>query len=153
MCIRDRNNIGCVGLDVMAMVILLLATVTFDGFSATPEWQDIQTFFFWLLPRGTVDGITIAATLGLVAVPLGFAIVYISFSYLMHRAVRRETTAIDMGKGFVFTLVPIALAYNFAHFLSFLLIQGQLLIPLASDPLGIGWDLFGTVGYLSLIHI
>ena len=58
-----------------------------------------------------------------------------------------------MGKGFVFTLVPIALAYNFAHFLSFLLIQGQLLIPLASDPLGIGWDLFGTVGYTVNIRI
>ena len=147
------NNIGKVGVDVLAMVILLLATVTFDGFSATPEWQEIQTFFFWLMPRGTVDGITVAATLGLIGVPLGFAMVYISFAYLMHRAVRRETPTIDMAKGFVFSLVPIALAYNFAHFLSFLLIQGQLLIPLASDPLGIGWDLFGTVGYTINIRI
>ena len=28
-----------------------------------------------------------------------------------------------------------------------LLIQGQLVIPLASDPFGFGWDLFGSAGY------
>ena len=52
-----------------------------------------------------------------------------------------------MAKGFVYTLIPIALAYHVAHFLLFLLIQGQLLVPLASDPLGFGWDLFGTADY------
>ena len=34
-----------------------------------------------------------------------------------------------------------------AHFLSLLLVQGQLIIPLASDPFGFGWDIFGTAGY------
>src|SRR6266545_3950634 len=41
----------------------------------------------------------------------------------------------------------IAIAYHLAHYLSFLLIQGQLIIPLASDPFGVGWNLFGTAGY------
>ena len=43
-----------------------------------------------------------------------------------------------VGKTFVFSLVPIALAYNLAHFISFLAIQGQLIIPLASDLFGTG---------------
>ena len=47
----------------------------------------------------------------------------------------------------MFSLVPIALAYNLAHFITLLLIQGQLIIPLASDPFGFGWDLFGTSEY------
>jgi hypothetical protein len=34
-----------------------------------------------------------------------------------------------------------------AHYLTYLLTQGQLLIPLASDPFGFGWDLFGTADY------
>ncbi|HSF03898.1 MAG TPA: fenitrothion hydrolase, partial [Solirubrobacterales bacterium] len=55
------------------------------------------------------------------------------------------TTA--LGGRFVFTLVPIAIAYHLAHYLSFLLIQGQLLIPLLSDPFGWGWNLLGTAGY------
>ena len=144
---------GRVGTDVLTMVVLLLATVTFDGLSATPEWQSVQSYLFNRLPSGALDGVTVADTLGLIGVPVGFAIVYLSFAYLMHRAVRRETLAVDMAKAFVFSLVPIALAYNFAHFLSFLLIQGQLLIPLASDPLGMGWDLFGTVEYTINIGI
>ena len=39
------------------------------------------------------------------------------------------------------------LFYHVAHFLVFLLIQGQLIIPLASDPFGFGWDIFGSENY------
>jgi len=46
----------------------------------------------------------------------------------------------------VFSLVPIALAYVGAHYVSFLVFQGQALVSLASDPLGRGDDLFGTAG-------
>ena len=41
-------------------------------------------------------------------------------------------------------LVPIAVAYHLAHYVSLLLTTGQFIIPLASDPFGCGWDLFGT---------
>ena len=43
--------------------------------------------------------------------------------------------------------MPIAIAYHLAHYFTYLLIQGQLLIRLASDPLGLGWNLFGTARY------
>jgi hypothetical protein len=45
---------------------------------------------------------------------------------------------------FVHTLVPIALAYVAAHYFTFLVFEGQAIKYLASDPLGSGWDLFGT---------
>lgn len=45
---------------------------------------------------------------------------------------------------FVHSLVPIALAYVVAHYFSLLVFQGQAAIALVSDPLGRGWDLFGT---------
>ena len=48
---------------------------------------------------------------------------------------------------FVLTLVPIAIAYHIAHYLSYFLIAGQVLIPVLSDPFGYGWDLFGTATY------
>ena len=51
-----------------------------------------------------------------------------------------------MAKSFALTLVPIAIGYNVAHYFVFLLVQGQYIIPLLSDPLGRGWDLFGTAG-------
>ena len=45
------------------------------------------------------------------------------------------------------SLVPIAIAYHLSHYLSYLLITGQQIIPLASDPFGRGWDLLGTADY------
>jgi len=47
----------------------------------------------------------------------------------------------------VFALVPIVLAYNLAHFLYLLVVPGQLIVPLISDPFGVGWDVFGTANY------
>ena len=47
---------------------------------------------------------------------------------------------------FALSLVPIALVYAVAHYFSLFVIQGQFIAPLASDPLGRGWDLFGTAG-------
>jgi hypothetical protein len=139
------------------MVILLLATVTFDGFSATPEWLRAQSFFITQFPElrsSFLNGATIANTLGLFGFPLAFAGVYGFFCYLMFRIVGRRPPLVPALIGaYVFSLMPIALAYNFAHFLSFLLIQGQLIIALASDPFGLGWNLVGTADYLINIRV
>ena len=53
----------------------------------------------------------------------------------------------QVAQDFALTLVPIAIAYHIAHYFVYLLIQGQYIVPLMSDPLGYGWDLFGTAGY------
>jgi len=46
---------------------------------------------------------------------------------------------------YVHSLVPIAAVYVAAHYLTFLIFEGQAINYLASDPFGQGWDLFGTV--------
>jgi hypothetical protein len=56
-------------------------------------------------------------------------------------------SARDMAQSFALTLVPIAIAYHLAHYLAYLLTQGQYVVPLASDPFGYGWNLVGTAGY------
>ena len=43
------------------------------------------------------------------------------------------------------SLVPIAAVYVAAHYLTFLVFEGQAISYLSSDPFGQGWDLFGTV--------
>jgi hypothetical protein len=53
----------------------------------------------------------------------------------------------------VLSLVPIAIGYHLAHYFTYLLIQGQLVIRLASDPLGSGWNLFGTARYRPNIDV
>jgi hypothetical protein len=41
-------------------------------------------------------------------------------------------------------LLPIAVGYLVAHYLTYLLIDGQRIIIAVSDPFQRGWDLFGT---------
>lgn len=143
-----------------ALVLLVLATVTFDGFSDTPEWASALGFALEQTPGLTspyFNGLVIANTLGLALFPLAFAGIYWVFSSLMQSVVARAggagPDAPELMAAFVFSLVPIALAYHFAHYLGFLLIQGQLIIPLASDPFGAGANLFGTAGYTVNIAI
>ena len=126
---------------VAAFVILALATVTYDGFQDTETWTDLRTS---LLMVTTVDVVDTAA---LVAAPLVFAAVYLTFSSGVRWLSGERSTVLVVARAFVFSLVPIALAYNLAHFITLLLIQGQLIIALTSDPFGYGWDLFGTTDY------
>jgi hypothetical protein len=133
-----------------AFVIVMLATVTFDGVRETPLWAG-------LLTRLARDGEPLAdaawyaaGTAGLLLAPCVFAAVIAAVCAAMARLVRadaRPASAGELARLFVPTLLPIAFAYHLAHYLSYLLVAGQVVIPLASDPFGFGWDLFGTARY------
>lgn len=139
----------------LALVVLLLAIVSFDGFSETPAWAALES----ALASGPAPGPGGAAaaprwpalTLGLLAAPLVFLALFRATAWLMAAAAGgpglRAAGAGEMGRRFVATLLPIAVAYHLAHYLPFLLVAGQLVIPLASDPFGAGWDLLGTALY------
>ena len=143
---------------VFAVVLLLLAMVTFDGFSYTPAWREVWIFFqdnvSGLQGRDVLNPRTIADTLGLLLFPATLLVVYLVFAYMMSRLVNGRVGTLAMAKAFVFSLVPIALAYQIAHFTFLLLIFGQRVIPIISDPFGQGWsyplfgeDIFGTGDY------
>jgi hypothetical protein len=132
------------------LVIAILAAVSFDGFLETPAWAAIAD----ALSNGG-ESTAALRTAGLVVAPLVFLAVYLVFCRLI--AWSGNTIGARAGGGpsarriaglFVLTLVPIAIAYQFAHYLSFLVTAGQYTISLVSDPFGFGWDLFGTVNHL-----
>jgi hypothetical protein len=60
------------------------------------------------------------------------------------RTVGGGMTAQRLRRAFIHTLVPIAAVYVIAHYLLYFLYDGQKMKYLISDPLGKGWDLFGT---------
>jgi hypothetical protein len=127
---------------MMIFVILILATVTFDGFSATKMWSDMEVSI-----SDHISNPTIIDSLGLIILPIVFIGTYLLFSLFMAITSGRQVPTVKLARAFVYSLIPIALAYHLAHFLSFLLIQGQLIIPLASDPFGFGWNLLGTADH------
>ena len=127
--------------------LAVLATVTVDGFLETPAWAAVAEFMAGVLPAGSAAAL-LPPTLLLIVGPIVFAATYGVVIIAMARIMRLPKSSwLSLAGRFVLSLVPIAIAYHLAHYLSFLLLAGQLIIPLASDPFGFGWDLFGTTLY------
>ncbi|HWI45550.1 MAG TPA: hypothetical protein VNT12_05200 [Rubrobacter sp.] len=118
-----------------AFVVVVLAGVTFDGLLQTPLWLEIVR----LTP--------VTQTLGTILLPLVFLGIYLGFVELSRILGGGEVGFRRLAAAYTFSLVPIALAYQMAHYYTYLLIQGQMIISLVSDPLGWGWNLFGTADF------
>ena len=126
-------------------VVVMIGTVTFDGFSQGQLYSDVSVDL-----SDALDGIVgldaapkVVGTLGLL---LGVAVVGAFYRLGIEGAhsVGGGIPAAELRRACIHTLVPIAMAYVAAHYLTFLLFEGQATLYLASDPLGKGWDLFGT---------
>jgi hypothetical protein len=129
---------------LVVFVIVMLSTVTFDGLLATPLWQRIENALYNALPILGDSRLTVINTLGLLCSCAVFIGIYRMIATLIANASPKPMTVQAASQTFVLTLVPIAIAYLVAHYLSYFLIQGQLLIRLASDPFGFGWNIFGS---------
>ena len=108
----------------LVIVTIGVASILFDGLSQTQIWFDI--FGFPALPIATLQ---LLVFLGIV---IGIAVV-----------VSRVVGIAAVGAG----LLPIAIGYLVAHYLTYLLGDGQLIVVALSDPLQLGWDLLGTAFY------
>ena len=105
----------------VTLVALGVSSIIFDGLSQT------QTFFdLFGAPGIALRTLLLFAFLGLVI--------------LLAFAVARTVGMGAIGAG----LLPIALGYLVAHYLTYLLVDGQRILIAISDPLQRGWDLFGT---------
>jgi hypothetical protein len=131
----------------VAFVTVMIGTVTFDGLSQGQLWKDVSADVVDALGGIGIGALTaskIAATFGLL---LGVGLVA-GFYRLGIEGARSVGGGISFSRlefGFVHSLVPIAAVYVAAHYLTFLVFEGQAIFYLASDPFGQGWDLFGTV--------
>ena len=126
--------------------IILLATITFDGLSETFIWYEAIDLFV------PVFGLTGLEFLGLIFMPAVFFLAYYVFSWVIY-LVAGEMNLNKILTVFVFALTPIAIAYHIAHYFSYIVITGQMIIPLISDPFGFGWDIFGTAAYTTNIGL
>ncbi len=109
----------------VTMVGLGVGSILFDGLSQT------QVFFDLFGAPGVLPRtILLLAFLGII----------IGAAFVVSRTVGLAAT----GAG----LLPIALGYLIAHYLTYLLIDGQRIIIAISDPLQKGWNLFGTAFYV-----
>jgi hypothetical protein len=131
----------------LAVVAVMLGSVAFDGFSRTATWQNrlFEIEAELISSPGLSDLVVTAVNM----VGLILFVLLVAAFYLLAVAGARAVAHAHrpLVAAFVFSLVPIALAYAVAHYISSLINQGQFAIPLASDPFGFGWDVLGTADY------
>lgn len=133
---------------VVGLISVLIATVTYDGLSTSPFWKirDVAASER-LIDVGLNDfqaGVLIG-TFGLLASLIVFVVAFEFFSWASGQLANWKFTSVGrVASAFAHSLVPIALAYFIAHYFTLFVFQSQDLVRLASDPLGFGWDLFGT---------
>jgi hypothetical protein len=140
--IRARPPLaGLVGLKpdaaTQAVVIVALGSTSFDGLSRTRFWLDL-TRNLGTTPKALLS--TVGLVWAVSVVTLAFVGAMRVTGRMQHRRYPELTSA------FVHSLIPIAFAYALAHYFSLLVFEGQSALNLASDPLGRGWNLFGTAG-------
>jgi hypothetical protein len=130
----------------VAFICAMIGTVTFDGLSQGRLWKDVSPDIvdaFTSLGASVTAAPKLADTVGLI-----FGVALVAGFYWMGmegaRSVGGNIAAGKLRMSFIHSLVPIAAVYVAAHYLTYLLFEGQRVKYLASDPFGQGWDLFGT---------
>ena len=120
---------------LLLFVLFALSSTAFDGLQETA-------------PYARVFNVLSNETLILLLMPLVYLAIYGLFMWLMKVIAKPKQSVRELALKFSLTLLPIAVVYNVAHYFTLVLIQGQSVIRLASDPLGLGWNLFGTNDYV-----
>ena len=126
----------------MLFMLLILASTAFDGFAGTQFWSNVV----FSTPFTT----TIASFLGYVlfaaALPLFFSF-YAAVIWILQKLTHSQHTLKSLLLRFSYSLVPIAIGYNIAHYFTWFVSQGLNLLAMLSDPFARGWNLFGTRGW------
>ncbi len=137
-----------------AYLALLMLTITgFHGLTMTPSWQALIDSVQTALPLGRVSAFSLSMFVLMTAPILIYAaLVWLSFA-VSTRHVKADAGSAaslsyyDYFVRYAYCVLPIALFYHLAHNVEHLLMEGQKVITLFSDPFGWGWNLFGTLGH------
>lgn len=119
---------------LVALVAALLGSTAYDGFSRSTAWIS------WSQDAGY--SVTLLGTLALAGFIL-FVFVSYSGATLLAGTLAGGSRS-ELPGLFAHSVVPIALGYVAAHYLTLLILEGQRTFILLSDPLGQGWNVFGT---------
>lgn len=132
---------------VACFVVALLTGVLFDGLLGSGHWIAVENAVHALNPKLGDVGWILVHTAAFLILWLAVLGLFFLTCALMAKAGGRGVRTLDHVRAFALTLIPIAVGYHFAHTFTYLLVQGQSIIPLISDPFASGWDIFGTRDY------
>ncbi|PIP83362.1 MAG: hypothetical protein COR54_09525 [Elusimicrobia bacterium CG22_combo_CG10-13_8_21_14_all_63_91] len=125
--------------DEAFLALALLSMTGFHGLTMTPHWGELTA---WLeTAAGSSYSISFSLLMGAM---LGLPIFAYALLVRASSALAPEAGYRRLFLAYAYAMLPIALFYHLAHNAEHLLMEGPKLFALISDPLGRGWDLFGT---------
>jgi len=137
---------------LLLLVLFMLSSTAFDGVHETLPW--VSVFWKEIYPLLTamieqpylffVDIYYYWQWAMLFVSPFFYLAIYLLFVWLMKVAAGSQRSVRDLALHFTFALIPIAFVYNVTHYFTLLFSQAPAIVPLISDPFGVGWNLFGT---------
>jgi len=145
---RDMARITRGRMDEAWLALVLLSLTAFHGLSMTPVWKDVRPgsrdVVGWIastLHVGELASFTVGM-ISVCAVPIAVyaACIWVAAKWVASSEVGFRSLFVS----YAWAVLPVALFYHLAHNSMHLFMEGQDLIPALSDPLGRGWDLFGT---------
>jgi len=142
-------------MSLVLFVLFMLSSTTFDGMHETLVWMNV--FWKYLVhafqPLWGTDLIASQRILerwyvafqraGLMLSPFLYFAVYMIVIACVKAVTRTAMTLRELALAFAFTVLPIAIVYNMAHYWTLLLLQIPKLPYLVADPFGAGWTLPG----------
>jgi hypothetical protein len=142
-------------ISVVLFVLFMLSSTTYDSIHDTALfvglfWANLLQLLqpIWGPDLGKAQTVLmgwylIYRQVGLLVLPFLYLGLYL-LMLLWAKALTRTTVPLrTLSLSFSYSLLPIALAYNFTHYFTFLVVQCHNLPQLISDPFGFGWELFG----------
>lgn len=133
----------------VAFVLLALASVSFDGLSRTYWWLDNIGVNPLDFPGRSA--VATANTVGLLSTFAALICGYVAAVWLGHVLAGRPGRLVDSLGRYVVSIVPIALGYHFAHYLTAFLVDAQYALIALAGPLGLGPD-HVTTSFLTDYH-
>ena len=124
-----------------AVILMILATNSFDGFNETFFW--LSTFGINPLePPGRSSMFWLNVS-GLVLAQLSLIFLVAMMVWIGLRIVSETGRFTEAFCRLAYAIIPIAVGYHFAHYLTALLVNGQYALLAANDPMSSGANLFG----------
>jgi len=134
-------------LDESVFLIAILGFSIFHGIEMVPFWRESIFDPFWTFLAETIfdPGFLVTYTFLMLAFLALVFVVFWIFVFLSRRlSGNRVYTTRSFFITFAYITLPVSLAYHIAHNSLHFFYEGSKLVRLMSDPMGLGWDLFGS---------
>ncbi|SLN49196.1 hypothetical protein ROG8370_02171 [Roseovarius gaetbuli] len=134
-----------VGLGLAVFILLILGSGSFDGLNETFWWMGVLGINPLEFPGRSA--VIVPNLVGLLVANAALIAGFMVCLWLGERVAGGNEPLARVFCRYAPTILPIALAYHIAHYLTSFLVDGQYVLKALNDPLGRGADLLGLADY------